>query len=110
MPDDTPSYKLKIQYLQNTLFGVDIDPIAVEISKLRALLTIVIESNLSDESELLLPNLNLIIYANTLGILTSEKQSNNSTLFYDEKMEKSMAKPDNNISLQKFLKLRRKKT
>ena len=93
LPDDTPSYKLKIQYLQNTLFGVDIDPIAVEISKLRALLTIVIESNLSDESELLLPNLEFnYICANTLGVLTSEKQSNNSTLFYDEKMEKRMAK------------------
>ena len=32
-------YDIKIHFLKNVLYGVDIDPIAIEISKLRALLT-----------------------------------------------------------------------
>ncbi|NIK73951.1 type I restriction-modification system DNA methylase subunit [Thermonema lapsum] len=41
-------YARKIGIIQNTLYGVDIQPIAAEISKLRCFLTLVVDENVDD--------------------------------------------------------------
>lgn len=45
-------YARKIGIIQNSLYGVDIQPIAAEISKLRCFLTLIVDENINDE----LPN------------------------------------------------------
>jgi type I restriction-modification system DNA methylase subunit len=42
-------YARKIGIIQNTLYGVDIQPIAAEISKLRCFLTLVVDENVDDD-------------------------------------------------------------
>lgn len=46
----TVEYARKIGVIQNSLFGVDIQPIAAEISKLRCFLTLIVDENI-DESK-----------------------------------------------------------
>ena len=46
----TVEYARKIGIIQNTLYGVDIQPIAAEISKLRCFLTLIVDENI-DESK-----------------------------------------------------------
>lgn len=43
-----PEYARKIGIIQNSLFGVDIQPIAAEISKLRCFLTLIVDENIND--------------------------------------------------------------
>jgi type I restriction-modification system DNA methylase subunit len=58
--------QLKLSILQNCIFGVDIEPMAVEISRLRAWLAIIVESETHDAVEPL-PNLDFrFVCANTL--------------------------------------------
>lgn len=45
------NYIRKLSVLQNSVFGVDIQPIAVEISRLRCFLSIIIEEEIHDEEE-----------------------------------------------------------
>ena len=81
-------YDIKIHFLKNVLYGVDIDPIAIEISKLRALLTIIVES---ESNKITLPNLEFnYICANSLGILDKENISDNTSLFYDKNFEEKI--------------------
>lgn len=57
---------LKLEILQNNIFGVDIEPMAVEISRLRAWLTIVVEDSHSLRLKAL-PNLDFkFVCANSL--------------------------------------------
>jgi len=58
--------QLKLSILQNSIFGVDIEPMAIEISRLRAWLAIIVESeNVSNVEPL--PNLDFrFVCANTL--------------------------------------------
>lgn len=44
----TVEYARKIGIIQNTLYGVDIQPIAAEISKLRCFLTLIVDENVDD--------------------------------------------------------------
>jgi type I restriction-modification system DNA methylase subunit len=44
----TVEYARKIGVIQNTLYGVDIQPIAAEISKLRCFLTLIVDENVDD--------------------------------------------------------------
>ncbi|MCD8103116.1 MAG: hypothetical protein LUE26_11215 [Alistipes sp.] len=44
----TVEYARKIGIIQNTLYGVDIQPIAAEISKLRCFLTLIVDENVND--------------------------------------------------------------
>lgn len=44
----TVEYARKIGVIQNTLYGVDIQPIAAEISKLRCFLTLVVDENIDE--------------------------------------------------------------
>ncbi|MCA9343255.1 Eco57I restriction-modification methylase domain-containing protein, partial [Candidatus Saccharibacteria bacterium] len=57
-------YNTKLQIIQNNIYGVDIEPMAVEISRLRAWLSLIVDKDKSIEP---LPNLDFkFIAANTL--------------------------------------------
>ena len=51
------SYKMKLQIISNNLFGVDIEPMAVEISRLRAWLSLVVDLEPNAKDVKPLPNL-----------------------------------------------------
>jgi type II restriction/modification system DNA methylase subunit YeeA len=58
-------YELKKETIQNNIYGVDIDPGAAEIAKLRLWLTLVVDHNLSEIEPL--PNLDYkIMVGNSL--------------------------------------------
>lgn len=64
-------YTRKLDVIKNSIFGVDIQPIAVEISRLRCFLTLVVESEIQDAKQNRgiepLPNLDFkFVCANTL--------------------------------------------
>ena len=74
----TVEYAQKIGIIQNSLYGVDIQPIAAEISKLRCFLTLVVEEQIDDNKPNRgvepLPNLEFkFITANTLLQLPIEQ-------------------------------------
>lgn len=59
-------YKTKLQIIQNNIFGVDIEPMAVEISRLRAWLSLIVDE---EDSQIVapLPNLDFkFVCANSL--------------------------------------------
>lgn len=59
-------FKTKLQIVQNNIFGIDVEPMAVEISRLRAWLSLVVEENPSGKIEPL-PNLDFkFLCANSL--------------------------------------------
>jgi adenine-specific DNA-methyltransferase len=66
-----PNYTRKLEVIKNSIFGVDIQPIAVDVSRLRCFLTLVVESEI-DDTKLNrgiepLPNLDFkFVCANTL--------------------------------------------
>ena len=63
-------------------------PRAIEISKLRALLTIIVGS---ESNKITLPNLEFnYICANSTGILDKENISDNTSLFYDKNFEEKI--------------------
>lgn len=65
-------YKQKLAIIKNTIYGVDIEPMAVEISRLRAWLSIVINETKIDP----LPNLDFkFVCANSLLPLDDNKQT-----------------------------------
>ncbi len=73
IPDRTVrrDYTRKLGILQKCIYGVDIQPIAVEISRLRCFLSLMVEENITDSEEnrgiLPLPNLAFkFVCANTL--------------------------------------------
>jgi len=58
-------YEIKLQILQNSIYGVDLLPIAVEISRLRCWLSLVVDENKNDPKPL--PNLEFkFVCANSL--------------------------------------------
>ncbi|MDP8265623.1 MAG: Eco57I restriction-modification methylase domain-containing protein [Candidatus Aceula meridiana] len=66
-------YRLKKDAIQNSLYGVDVDPGAVEIAKLRLWLSLVVDYELKDIEPL--PNLEFkIVCANSLIPLAHEDQ------------------------------------
>ena len=73
------NYIRKIGVIQNSIFGIDIQPIAVEMSRLRCFLSLIIEEKVNDEEENRginpLPSLEFkFIIANTLLRLPDEKE------------------------------------
>ena len=73
------NYIRKLSVIQNSIFGIDIQPIAVEISRLRCFLSLIIEEKVYDEEENRginpLPNLDFkFIIANSLIKLEEENQ------------------------------------
>jgi adenine-specific DNA-methyltransferase len=75
----TSDYARKLGVIQHSIYGVDIQPIAAEISKLRSFLSLIIDENIDDKAEnrgiIPLPNLEFkFVTANTLIGLEAEKQ------------------------------------
>ncbi|MCK5581548.1 MAG: Eco57I restriction-modification methylase domain-containing protein [Candidatus Omnitrophica bacterium] len=67
------SYKKKINIIKNNLFGVDIEPMAVEICRLRAWLSIIVDEESDSKKIEPLPNLDFkFICANSLIPLIKE--------------------------------------
>src|SRR5699024_2622603 len=59
-------YKLKLSIIENNLFGIDIQPMAIEISRLRAWLSVIVDQENKDDIKPL-PNLEFkFIAANSL--------------------------------------------
>ena len=77
-----PKYLHKLGIIKDCIFGVDIQPIAVEISKLRCFLSLIVDENVNDNENNRgiehLPNLEFkFVCANTLiGLPTSETDDN----------------------------------
>lgn len=73
-------YSVKLSILQNNIFGVDIEPMAVEISKLRSWLSLIVEEKDSKAAEPL-PNLEFnFVCANSLISLESSHLLSNPSL------------------------------
>lgn len=75
------NYIRKLCVIQNSIFGIDIQPIAVEISRLRCFLSLIIEEKVDDSEENRginpLPNLDFkFIIANSLMKLPDESTTN----------------------------------
>lgn len=65
-------YKTKLQIIQNNIFGIDIEPMAVEIARLRAWLSLIVDDENSRNVEPL-PNLDFkFVCANSLMPLDKE--------------------------------------
>lgn len=106
------SYQLKLDIIENVIYGVDIQPMAVEISRLRAWLSVIV-----DEKDIKaihpLPNLDFkFIAANTLKKLAVGNNSLFSDPNLDINLEKlrekyfNAKKPENKLKYQEeYLKL-----
>ncbi len=82
-------YQLKISYLRDAIFGVDIEPMAIEICRLRAWLSLLVDSP-SDLAIAPLPNLDFKFIA--ADSLTKLPEGNARTLFGDNELEDSLNK------------------
>ena len=80
-------YELKISYLRDSIFGVDIEPMAIEICRLRAWLSILVDSPI-DLAVAPLPNLDFKFIA--ADSLTKLPEGNERTLFGDNELEDSL--------------------
>ena len=76
--NDFDTYKIKEKILRENIFGADIDPIAVDIARLRAWLSLIVDYKLPDGNNLLteeppLPNLDFkFVLANSLKTLNNQ--------------------------------------
>ncbi|MBU4487251.1 MAG: Eco57I restriction-modification methylase domain-containing protein, partial [Candidatus Delongbacteria bacterium] len=82
-------YKHKLSIIRNSIYGVDIQPIAADISKLRFFLSLVVDETINDKEEnrgvLPLPNLEFkFAIANTLIGLPKKESGVDINLFQDE--------------------------
>lgn len=77
------AYELKLSIIENNIFGVDIEPMAIEISRLRAWLSVIIDE--PDKSNIKpLPNLDFkFVCANSLISLSKDDE----TLFDDQDLD-----------------------
>jgi len=78
---NTSDYGRKLFLIENSIYGVDIQPVAVQISMLRFFISLVVEQNIDKEKENLgikpLPNLETkFVAANTLIGIDKPKQGN----------------------------------
>ena len=87
--ETTDTYNTKLFIIRNCLYGVDIEPMAAEISRLRAWLSLIIDDNTDIEP---LPNLDFnFVCANTLVKLPS-KDDDDLPLFTDNSYEERFQK------------------
>jgi type I restriction-modification system DNA methylase subunit len=83
------TYEIKMHYLEKSLFGTDIEPMAIEISKLRAWLSLIVDREESENVDAL-PNLDFhFICCNSLVRLKSE--DSNTLSFFDEPRDEMAA-------------------
>lgn len=79
------SRKTKLSIIEKNIFGVDIEPMAVEISRLRAWLALVVDEDASKDSVRPLPNLDFkFVCANSLLPLENSGQP---SLFEDSELD-----------------------
>lgn len=93
-----PEYTRKIGIIQNSLYGVDIQPVAAEISKLRCFLSLVVDENIDENKPNRgiepLPNLEFkFVTADTLISLTE----NNGQAVLNKKGKKSTAELEKDL-------------
>jgi len=86
-------YTRKLDVIKNSIFGVDIQPIAVDVSRLRCFLTLVVESEIDDKKLNRgiepLPNLDFkFVCANSLISVPEQVTVQNTLLFGDVFQEK----------------------
>lgn len=92
LENENVEYVHKLGIIQNSIYGVDIQPIAAEISKLRCFLSLIVDEKIYDDKDnrgvLPLPNLEFkFVAANTL--IPLPKSSSQSELFnVDEEIQK----------------------
>jgi len=96
--DNVSDYGRKLYLIENCIFGIDIQPIAVQISKLRFFLSLVIEQEIDKNKENLgiraLPNLETkFICADTLVGLD---KPNDTKLEMDKDIKEKLIKIENN--------------
>jgi type I restriction-modification system DNA methylase subunit len=83
------TYEVKMHYLEKSLFGTDIEPMAIEISKLRAWLSLIVDQEESGNVDAL-PNLDFhFICCNSLVRLKNE--NSNTLSFFEEPREEMNA-------------------
>lgn len=87
------NYLRKLLLIRDVIHGVDIQPVAVEISKLRCFLTLIVEQEVFDDKENRglepLPNLDFqFVCANTLIKLDDEKQF---SIWEDSQLEEQLS-------------------
>jgi methylase of polypeptide subunit release factors len=81
-------YRAKLSIVQNNIFGVDIEPMAVEIARLRAWLAIVVDEDTAEGQVKPLPNLDFkFVCANALVELDSKTQM---VLFEDAELDSKL--------------------
>ncbi len=82
---DANAHDVKAKILQNSIYGVDIEPMAIEISKLRAWLSLIVEEAKKPNEVQPLPNLEFkFVCANSLIPLAGADET---TLFDDGSIE-----------------------
>ncbi|MCW1888263.1 MAG: Eco57I restriction-modification methylase domain-containing protein [Candidatus Moranbacteria bacterium] len=86
-------YTRKLEVIKNSIFGVDIQPIAVDVSRLRCFLTLVVEAEIKDTEPNRgiepLPNLDFkFVCANTLIPAPEQVDTESGALFGDNFQEK----------------------
>ena len=85
LTSQSDTYKIKMHYLEKSLFGTDIEPMAIEISKLRAWLSLIVDQEESGEVDAL-PNLDFhFICCNSLVQLKVD--DSNTLSFFEEPMD-----------------------
>lgn len=81
-------HKAKLSIIEKNLFGVDIEPMAVEISRLRAWLALVVDEESNVKSVKPLPNLDFkFVCANSLLFLDESTQA---SLFEDHELDNKL--------------------
>lgn len=90
-------YARKLGVIQHSIYGVDIQPIAAEISKLRSFLSLIIDENIDDKADNRgiepLPNLEFkFVTANTLIGLEAEKKQTTFDFGENEEILKELQK------------------
>jgi type I restriction-modification system DNA methylase subunit len=83
------TYSIKLHYLEKSLFGSDIEPMAIEISKLRAWLSLIVDQEEAGDVDAL-PNLDFhFICCNSLIRLKND--TDNSFVLFEEPKEEIAA-------------------
>ena len=87
------NYTRKLDVIKSSIFGVDIQPIAVDVSRLRCFLTLVVDSEIDDTKPnrgiKALPNLDFkFVCANTLIPAPEQYFSEEASLFGDDFQER----------------------
>ncbi len=93
-----PDYARKLYLIENCIYGVDIQPIAIQISKLRCFISLVVDENVDRTKEnfgiIPLPNLeSKFVSANTLVDLRTKDDA--GSLFCNKKIEDLREKLEN---------------